>query len=346
MSDERDGVALTHLDQPLFDGADATKQDLVDYLDTMRDRIIPVLRGPAAVGDAGPARPGTVHAEEPAQVRAGVGPDRPGVGRRLPPDDHLPAGQRPAHAGVVRQPAGRRVPRGAGPGRPRGPAHPSDSGHRPARAGALRPGRPQPPTWSAGRWRSWAWPVRSRPAARRACTSSSRSTGRRPRSRWPRQPGPSGPGPSASTRPWPRRPSSARTGRARCSSTPPGPAGRRWPRPTARGSGPGSPVSCPVAWDDLDDVTPRDFTLHTAPGLLGDGDPWTSFDAAASAPEPGADRRRRRHPHRPGPGHARRQAPEEGQPRDVLRPTGRPAAALAQTDPSLRQVIMLPVSTQ
>jgi bifunctional non-homologous end joining protein LigD len=44
MSDERDGVALTHLDQPLFDGADRTKQDLVDYLDTMRTRILPVLR--------------------------------------------------------------------------------------------------------------------------------------------------------------------------------------------------------------------------------------------------------------------------------------------------------------
>ena len=31
--DERDGVSLTNLDQPLFDGADATKRDLVDYLD-------------------------------------------------------------------------------------------------------------------------------------------------------------------------------------------------------------------------------------------------------------------------------------------------------------------------
>jgi DNA ligase D len=40
----RDGVSLTNLDQPLFDGADATKRDLVDYLDTVRDRIIPVLR--------------------------------------------------------------------------------------------------------------------------------------------------------------------------------------------------------------------------------------------------------------------------------------------------------------
>jgi bifunctional non-homologous end joining protein LigD len=44
---------------------------------------------------------------------------------------------------------------------------------------------------------------------------------------------------------------------------------------------PGVPVSFPVGWDDLDDVTPRDFTVHTAPGLLGDGDPW-----AAQMPAP------------------------------------------------------------
>jgi DNA ligase D len=40
----RDGVPLTNLDQPLFEGAGATKRDLVDYLDAVRDRIIPVLR--------------------------------------------------------------------------------------------------------------------------------------------------------------------------------------------------------------------------------------------------------------------------------------------------------------
>jgi bifunctional non-homologous end joining protein LigD len=39
----RDGVSLTNLDQPLFDGADATKRDLVDYLDAVHDRIIPEL---------------------------------------------------------------------------------------------------------------------------------------------------------------------------------------------------------------------------------------------------------------------------------------------------------------
>jgi bifunctional non-homologous end joining protein LigD len=40
----RDGVTLTNLDQPLFDGADATKRDLVDYLDAVHERIIPQLR--------------------------------------------------------------------------------------------------------------------------------------------------------------------------------------------------------------------------------------------------------------------------------------------------------------
>lgn len=40
----RDGVSLTNLAQPLFDGADATKRDLVNYLDAVRDRIIPALR--------------------------------------------------------------------------------------------------------------------------------------------------------------------------------------------------------------------------------------------------------------------------------------------------------------
>jgi bifunctional non-homologous end joining protein LigD len=39
----RDGVTLTNLDQPLFDGAGATKRDLVDYLDAISDRILPVL---------------------------------------------------------------------------------------------------------------------------------------------------------------------------------------------------------------------------------------------------------------------------------------------------------------
>ena len=37
---------------------------------------------------------------------------------------------------------------------------------------------------------------------------------------------------------------------------------------------PGVPVSFPISWDDLDRVTPTDFTVHNAASLLGHGDPW------------------------------------------------------------------------
>jgi DNA ligase D-like protein (predicted polymerase) len=42
--ESRHGVPMTNLDQPLFDGAEATKRDLVDYLEGVADRLIPVLR--------------------------------------------------------------------------------------------------------------------------------------------------------------------------------------------------------------------------------------------------------------------------------------------------------------
>jgi bifunctional non-homologous end joining protein LigD len=46
----RDGVALTNLDQPLFPAAEATKRDLVDYLDAVAARILPELaRRPLSV---------------------------------------------------------------------------------------------------------------------------------------------------------------------------------------------------------------------------------------------------------------------------------------------------------
>ncbi|HVM10647.1 MAG TPA: non-homologous end-joining DNA ligase [Acidimicrobiales bacterium] len=43
----RHGVELSNLDQPLFDGADATKRDLIDYLEGVADRLVPVLSGRA-----------------------------------------------------------------------------------------------------------------------------------------------------------------------------------------------------------------------------------------------------------------------------------------------------------
>ncbi|RZS80008.1 DNA ligase D-like protein (predicted polymerase) [Motilibacter rhizosphaerae] len=45
--EERSGVRLTNLDQPLFADAGATKRDLVDYLEAVADRFVPVLAGRA-----------------------------------------------------------------------------------------------------------------------------------------------------------------------------------------------------------------------------------------------------------------------------------------------------------
>jgi bifunctional non-homologous end joining protein LigD len=40
---------------------------------------------------------------------------------------------------------------------------------------------------------------------------------------------------------------------------------------------PGTPVSFPVAWDDLAKVNPADFTVHTAARLLAGRDLWTEL---------------------------------------------------------------------
>jgi bifunctional non-homologous end joining protein LigD len=44
---------------------------------------------------------------------------------------------------------------------------------------------------------------------------------------------------------------------------------------------PGAPVSFPVAWQDLEQVAPGDFTIHTGPEFLAGADPW-----ADGMPEP------------------------------------------------------------
>lgn len=66
-SGERDGVALTNLDQSLFDGAEATKRELVDYLDAMSERFVPVLAGrPLSVVRVRPGQPPFMQKNLPA----------------------------------------------------------------------------------------------------------------------------------------------------------------------------------------------------------------------------------------------------------------------------------------
>ena len=56
--ESRAGVELTNLDQPLFDGADAAKLDLVDYLEAVGERILPGLRDrPLSVIRVRPGQP-------------------------------------------------------------------------------------------------------------------------------------------------------------------------------------------------------------------------------------------------------------------------------------------------
>ena len=50
---------------------------------------------------------------------------------------------------------------------------------------------------------------------------------------------------------------------------------------------PGVRVSFPLPWDALDDVTPADFTIHTAPGLLRDRDVWAAEMPSPQVLDPG-----------------------------------------------------------
>src|SRR3954471_12723361 len=58
VDDERDGVPLSSLDSPLGDGLDVTKGALVDYLDAVADRLVPLLAGrPLSVMRGRPGQP-------------------------------------------------------------------------------------------------------------------------------------------------------------------------------------------------------------------------------------------------------------------------------------------------
>ena len=43
-TETRQGVELTNLDQPLFGGAEASKRDLIDYLEAVADPLLAELR--------------------------------------------------------------------------------------------------------------------------------------------------------------------------------------------------------------------------------------------------------------------------------------------------------------
>ncbi|RZS36606.1 DNA ligase D [Herbihabitans rhizosphaerae] len=277
MSDEeRDGVKLTNLDQPLFDGADATKRDLVDYLDAMSERIIPGLAGrPLSVLRVRPGQEPFMQKNVPKytpdwirtvslwaetsrrQVSYALCDDRRTLlwfGNQRAVEYHPPllAGEHPTHLVLDLDP-------------PEADAF----GHVVAAAKLVREalanlGLAGAVKTSGAKGLHIFVPLREHgiedvAAATRALAVHAEKLD-----------------PAIATTAYIRE---DRGGKVFLDSTRAGGAtvvAAYSPRVR-----PGTPVSFPLSWDALDDVTPRDFTVKTAPALLGDSDPW-----ADAMPEP------------------------------------------------------------
>jgi bifunctional non-homologous end joining protein LigD len=281
MVDEvRDGVELKHLDVELFDGAGVTKRDLVDYLDAVADRILPELRN----------RPLTVLRVRPGQ--------QPFMQKNLPAyaPEWIPTVTIWAQAShrEVRYPlchdrrtllwfAGQRAVEFhptvlSGEGRvtylvldldpPEGAGfdHVVRAAHL-VREALDESGVSGAPKTSGSKGIHVVVPIVSDTPVEDAMAATRALAARTERL-----------DPAAVTTAFLKE---ERHGKVYVDPTRAGGASLACAySPRAR---PGVPVSFPVAWSDLDRVTPADFTVRTAPALLGDADPWR-----VSLPEPQA----------------------------------------------------------
>src|SRR4051794_21676585 len=279
MGEERDGVPLTNLDQELFEGAGATKRDLIDYLDAVRDRILPVLRDrplsvvrllrgqdqfmqknlPKYTPEWVPRTEVWAEASH-RQVTYALCNDRRTLlwfGNQRAIEYHpalMTAGQhRPSHLIMDLDP-----PEGGDFALAVGAARLvrevlADAGM----SGAVKT--------SGSKGVHVFVPLDDGASIEEGAAAT----------------------PAAAARPERLDPALAATGFIKEDRH-----GKVFLDATRSGGAavvaaysprvrPGVRVSFPVAWDDLDDVTPADFTVHTAPVLLGDRDPW-----AEAMPEP------------------------------------------------------------
>jgi DNA ligase D-like protein (predicted polymerase) len=277
--EERDGVRLTNLDQPLFDGAGATKRDLVDYLDAVRgpliaalhDRplsVIRALRGQAPfmqknVPKYAPAWVPTVSIWADAskrEVAYALCNDRRTLlwfGNQRAIEYHatlfrVPDWDRPTHLVLDIDP-----PEG-------GPFGLAASAARLAREALAQAGLRAVVKTSGAKGLHVVVPVTG--ASTEEVAAATRALAVRAEAL----------DPSLATTAFLR---ADRGGRVFLDSTRAGGATVATAySPRLR---PGVTVSYPVAWDDLDAVTPQDFTIRTVPGMLGGADPW-----ADAMPEP------------------------------------------------------------
>ena len=264
-------VTLTHLDEPLFDGADATKRDLIDYLEAVADRLVPQLSGrPLSVirvragqhpfmqknmPSYAPSWIQTVSvwsASSSRSVRYALCDDRATLiwfGNQRAVEYHVPLGTDPERPGYVVLDID--PPEGAAFGHAVKAAllvrqALTDSGL----SGAVKT--------SGAKGLHIYVPVDASAADAAAATRALAARAERL-------------DPSIATTAYIK---ADRGGKVFIDST------RSYGATVAAVYSPrirpGVPVSFPVAWDALASVSPGDFTVRNAAGLLGDGDAWTA----------------------------------------------------------------------
>jgi bifunctional non-homologous end joining protein LigD len=273
--DERDGVALTNLDQPLFEGAGATKRDLVDYLDAVHERILPVLR------------------DRPLSVIRVLRGQKPFMQKNVP--KYTPPWVKTV--GVWAEASKREVSYALCDDRRTllWFANQRAVEYHPTLVLAGQWDRPthlildlDPPTADA-----FGLTVRAAHLIRQALADAGlagavKTSGSKGLHVYVPIEQEAPDDVAAATRAIAARaerldPALATTafiredreGKVFLDSTRAG--GATVAAAYSPRIRPGVPVSYPVAWEDLDNVAPADFTVHTAVGLLGDGDPWATL---------------------------------------------------------------------
>jgi bifunctional non-homologous end joining protein LigD len=269
----RDGVTLTNLDQPLFEGAEATKRDLVEYLDAVRDPIIDVLRDrPLSVirvlrGQA-PFMQKNVPKYTPPWVRT-VSLWAESSNRQV---TYALCNDRRTLLWFANQRAVEFHPALVRAGQWDHPTHlildidpPEGETFRLAARAALLVRQALADAGMAGAVK----------------TSGAKGV----HVFVPLVPGTATEEVAAATRALAARAERLDPGLATTAFIRDDRGGKVFLDPTRAGGAtvaaaysprarPGVPVSFPVAWDDLDRVVPADFTVHTAPALIAGGDPW------------------------------------------------------------------------
>ena len=274
--ESREGVSLTNLDEPLFDDADATKRDLVDYLDLVSDRIIPVLEDrPLSVVRVHRGQEAFMQKNVPKYTPEWVRTVRIWAEASKREVSYALCNDRRTLLWFANQRAVEYHPTLARVDRPHHPTHlvldldpPDGTDAFPLAAQAARlVRRALADVDLAGALKTSGAkgvhvfvPVDDDTSPEDAAAATRALAARAERL-----------DPTLATTAFMKE---DRGGKVFVDSTRAGGAtvvAAYSPRVR-----PGTPVSFPVSWDDLDGVTPRDFTVHTAPELLSDRDPWAS----------------------------------------------------------------------